>query len=84
MTHRTHKLMAFLDVAHAILKKHGDGSEEEQTVGNPQKLKLPFKVEQHIKEWEVQTFENEDEDSNNKMEEMQKFFFSLDSDNVGC
>ena len=29
MTHRTHKLMAFRDVAHAILKKHGNGSEEE-------------------------------------------------------
>ena len=29
MTHRTHKLMVFRDAAHAILKKHGDGSEEE-------------------------------------------------------
>ena len=43
--HNTHKMTAFRDTCDALIKKHGDGSEEDPLLGEPQKVALPFIVE---------------------------------------
>ena len=43
--HNTHKLTAYRDLWHEIIAKHGDGTEEEPLLGEPQAVQLPFTVE---------------------------------------
>ena len=75
--HNTHKMTAFRDVRQAIIAKHGDGSDEEPLLGEPQKVQLPFIVEREIRKWEMQTFANDNEDFLQHMQEIQQFYFVL-------
>ena len=75
--HDTHKMTAFRGMRQSIPAKHGDGSEEEPLIGEPQKVQLPFAVEHEIRKWEVQTFENDDEDFHQCMQEVPQHFFVL-------
>ena len=75
--HNTHKLTAFRDIHENIIEKHGDGSEEEPILGDPQKVRLPFVVKRKIRKWEIQTFENDDKDFFQYMQEIQQHYFVL-------
>ena len=46
--HNTHKSTAYKDTQEALIANHGDGSEEEPLLGEPQKVQLPFIVEHEI------------------------------------
>jgi hypothetical protein len=41
------------------LHDHHESFDEDDVVGDPQRIKLPFQCEQHIAHWEVQAFEND-------------------------
>lgn len=75
--HNTHKMTAFRDVRQALVSKNGDGGDEEPLLGDPQKIQLPFTVEREIRKWEVQTFENDDDEFFVYMQEAQQHFFVL-------
>ena len=49
------ELVQAKDLAHVVV-------DEDDIIGDLQRVKLPFKCEQHIVEWEVQAFENESQE----------------------
>jgi hypothetical protein len=57
-TQDTHKATAFKEAA-MKLHNHHQSFDEDDIIGNPQRIKLPFQCEEHIVEWEVQAFEND-------------------------
>ena len=75
--HNSHKMTATEDSRQAIIAKHGDGNEEEPLLGEPQNVELSFIVKHAICKWEIQTFENDDKDFVQHMQEIQKVCFVL-------
>jgi hypothetical protein len=77
----THKATAFQQAAKKIEEDFNTFETEEVLSGAPQRFKLPFKVEHDYytgdggKGWEVQIFDNEDEDLHDELEgEVMSFF----------
>ena len=78
-TEDTHKATAFQEAA-AQAMKNFDTDNNEPVMGTPQRIKLPFKVEEEIVSWECQAFNNNDEDFLESVENKQQFFFVLSID----
>jgi hypothetical protein len=57
----THKATAFKEAAEK-LHAHHELFDDETIIGTPQRIKLPFKCEEVIVDWEVQAFENDREE----------------------
>jgi hypothetical protein len=53
-----HKAAAFKEAAMKLYDHH-ESFDEDDIVGDPQRIKLPFQCEQRIAHWEVQAFEND-------------------------
>jgi hypothetical protein len=58
-TEDTHKATAFKEAA-TKLHEHYQSFDEEEIIGAVQRIKLPFKCEENIVDWEMLAFENED------------------------
>lgn len=79
-TQDNHKATAFKEVA-MKLHDHHESFDEDDIIGDLQRVKLPFKCEQHIVEWEVQAFENESQELTDGLGSTQ-FYFVLSVDLV--
>jgi hypothetical protein len=79
-TRDTHKATAFKDAA-LKLHDHHDSFDDDDIIGNPQRIKLPFKCEEQIVDWEVQAFENDDQELTDGLGGSQ-FYFVLSVDLV--
>jgi hypothetical protein len=60
-TNDTHKATAFKEAAEK-LHAHHESFDDETIIGTPQRIKLPFKCEEVIVDWEVQAFENDSQE----------------------
>jgi hypothetical protein len=76
----TNKATAFMEVAGKIVSDLADG---EEIVADPQRVKLPFAVEDEIAEWEIQAFENDDAQELVDSLGAGQFFFVLSVDLIG-
>lgn len=76
----TNKATAFQETAAKVTASLGEG---EPLLGAPQKIKLDFKVEDEIANWEMQAFENDDEDFANDCGGVPQMFFVLTVDLIG-
>lgn len=69
----THKATSFEKIVKKIHDKYG-WDESDEIIGNPQVVKLPFKCEEDIVDWEVQAFINSNDDLNSDLGGNQFFF----------
>jgi hypothetical protein len=56
------------------LHDHHESFDEDDSVGDPQRIKLPFQCEQHIAHWEVQAFENDSQELTDGLGGSQYYF----------
>jgi len=76
-TDDTHKATAFEDLVDSVDKQFGldkDGAEKLDLFGKPMVVKLPFPCEEDLVSWEMQAFENDDEEFTNNCAGIQYFF----------
>jgi hypothetical protein len=80
-TEDTHKATAFKDAAIKLHEHHRSFDGEEEIMGTPQCIKLPFKCEENIVDWEVQAFEDDGDELVDSLGAPQ-FYFVLSVDLV--